>query len=309
MPFDIKEGLTSKIGPLPAWAYGLLAAGGFLAYRRFFGGGTTVQTDTYGNPAADLAQTDPAEIWPGGFGIGGSSGLAGNTGDPTDPTSGTPYLEPIESLFATNQEYLAEMQAQNQSFLSDFLAAMPQTWGLGDTPLQVVVSHDNAPVSNDVTNGQGTGGPPPSPVADTRLGNDNPARVPSLNEFLATHPADNKTAAGRARLTETWQRVFGARYASYTSATSGTPQAPVHALTGGGAPPPRVGVAPAVQPVVQQRAALPAATTNASGMGRQVGPWRTAAMRDAAVAPAIAAGKRVRKFSTGANAYYAEIIG
>lgn len=297
MPFDIKEGLTTKLGPLPAWAYGLLAAGGFLAYRRFYGGNNSQATDTYGNPAADLAQTDPADVWPGGFGVGGSTGNFGNTGDPLDPSdnSGTPYPDAY-----------AELLYQQQQQFSDLIGSLPQTWGLNDTPLNIVVSHEPQAAQNDTLNPQGNGAPPPPPTIDTRIGNDNPARVPSLQEFLASHPADNKTTAGQKRLTETWQRVFGSRYAAYSSASNGTVQAPVHALTGGGAPPPRVGVAPAVQPVQQAR--LNPATTNASGKGRQVGPWKTQAMRTAALVPVKASGKRVREFSTGPNAYYAEIF-
>lgn len=346
MPFDIKEGLTHKIGPLPAFAWGLIGGGGFLIYRHFHPSGgsqpSAVATDTYGNPATDLGQsdgtTDPSGVWPGGYGVGGTAGsIVGNTGDATNPSdnTGTAYADPYS-------EYLSE---QSQ-MLSDFLGALPQTWGLGDTPLNTVVSHDptsGSTGSPDVINPTGSGAPAPAPTIDTRLTNSNPAKVPSLAEFLSSHPADNKTDAGKARLTALWTKTFGTRYAAYQSATGGQVVQPPHSLTGGGAPPPRMGVAPAYQPVQQQRlpvappATVPAtlapassgiasavaavtkavsgavstvlnpATTNASGSGRQVGPWATAAMRDAGVAPAKASGKKVRTFSQNGK-FYAEIF-
>jgi hypothetical protein len=256
MPFDIKQGLTQKVGPLPAFAWGGIVGGAFLLYRHFHSPASStpsaVAVDSYGTPAADLGQTDnsmdPSGLWPGGYGVGGSTGIVGNVGDPLNPSdnSGTSYPDPYS-------EYLSQ---QNQ-MLSDFLGALPQTWGIGDTPLQAVVSHDVPAPDNSVgqdggTNPTGAGGPPPGVTPESRL----PvavAKVPSLQEFISSHPAENKTVAQRQRLTQIWQSVFGARYAAYVSASNGQVQQSPMSLTGGGAPPPRTGVAPAYQPVQQNK--------------------------------------------------------
>lgn len=92
---DIKEAVTRRLGPLPAWAWGLIAGGALVAYSYLRGGSNS--TDS-GDDTED-AEVDPIDIdgnvigagGTGGTGSGGSGGyqdtsgvqgIAGPKGDP-----------------------------------------------------------------------------------------------------------------------------------------------------------------------------------------------------------------------------------
>jgi hypothetical protein len=92
---NLRNFLTKKLGPFPAWVWGVIAVGALLAYRRFSGagrGGNAAQTPTV---TADVGTPDLAG---GGSGSGGGAiGL----GSPLDIGSLAPANGPSSDRTAT----------------------------------------------------------------------------------------------------------------------------------------------------------------------------------------------------------------
>jgi hypothetical protein len=66
---DVQESLTRKIGPLPAWGWGLVVVGTFFVVKLFRGGGPPQQTETAtivgGEGVSTDIPSDPAFSGPG----------------------------------------------------------------------------------------------------------------------------------------------------------------------------------------------------------------------------------------------------
>lgn len=90
---DIKEAAQRRIGPLPAWVWGIAVGGAFVAWRMMSGqggsGGTSSvldSSDTSGDGGADDEDRDligPAGP-PGPIGATGATGAAGESGEKGD---------------------------------------------------------------------------------------------------------------------------------------------------------------------------------------------------------------------------------
>ena len=90
MPVDIKESLTQKVGPLPAYGWGVILGGGYVFYRyrkakqaAAAGAANSTVVDTQG-PAFGLSQ-DSASPW----GSGNSAGGSGTGSSVVSPTTTT----------------------------------------------------------------------------------------------------------------------------------------------------------------------------------------------------------------------------
>lgn len=74
---DVKALATRRIGPLPAWGWGIVAGGAFVVLRIFRGGSTSVDA------TAPSGTSDTSSG--GGTGQTGSTGPAGEAGQPGEP--------------------------------------------------------------------------------------------------------------------------------------------------------------------------------------------------------------------------------
>lgn len=72
--------LTAKVGPFPVWAWVLAALAGYLAYRRFAGGGSSTATLSPTATSADSNAT-PVGLDSGSPPASGAGGPAGNVSD------------------------------------------------------------------------------------------------------------------------------------------------------------------------------------------------------------------------------------
>jgi LysM repeat protein len=100
-----KPDLFSKIGPLPAWAWGAVVVVGYLAYKHFSGGSATAvqvtdspvdSTTTDGTDGTIVDQSNPDSYDPSTSGYNYSDVLEGNY---TGTTAGT------GTSFSTNQQW------------------------------------------------------------------------------------------------------------------------------------------------------------------------------------------------------------
>lgn len=119
---DFVAGLKTKLGPLPAWGWGLIVGGGAVVYLRFF---RKKKDQTEETPAASDYSLDASNAGltrpPTGTGIGGASGTP--YGGDYDPVTGRTY----SSIIADTTSERDEAQTQVESLKSDLAAA--QTYG------------------------------------------------------------------------------------------------------------------------------------------------------------------------------------
>lgn len=120
MAIDVQEAATRKIGPLPAWGWGVAIGVGFVALRfvRGSGGGTTTTVIQPTDPAAG-GQGEPGEPGePGGPGETGATGPAGPAG-PAGQISAQ-FTAALNQIFDYQQELYKSIRFQ--SWLRDQLA-------------------------------------------------------------------------------------------------------------------------------------------------------------------------------------------
>lgn len=73
---DLKAMMTKKLGPLPAWGWGVVVGGGYLGYRLLSGKGLTTPAAGASDNMADTS----------GMTAGGGSGTGSSGGSSSDPT-------------------------------------------------------------------------------------------------------------------------------------------------------------------------------------------------------------------------------
>jgi hypothetical protein len=127
MAMDIKGMLTKKLGPLPAWGWGLVLGGGYLGYRVISGKGISLS-----GTSTDAATTDEAASYEGTGTNGSSAGYAyGEGGEVPDvyvtvvPDTTTSdasssdtasAVEDLSSKLATSKTYGKKMKTRGDNW-------------------------------------------------------------------------------------------------------------------------------------------------------------------------------------------------
>jgi len=173
---DIGAAVTRKIGPLPAWAYGVIIVIGVYAYYYFTGKSTSSGTSAPTTDTADYGATDgsvPLGDEGSGSSVVGGSGTAATSGTDT-PTDNASWLaRSVSYLVGFNYDALTVSNA-----LTKYLTGDPLTFSEKALVAQAIarfgVPPEGAPVST--TTGGTTGGGTTIPGGFPRDGMPAPVR-------------------------------------------------------------------------------------------------------------------------------------
>lgn len=185
-----KPDLFSKVGPLPAWGWGVVLIGGYLIYSRFISHPNVAQA--VDNPTA----TDPgAYSDSGGFplSVGTGAGAGGGSSSAVDPSSsGYNYNDVL------SQDYTGSVTgtgfATNQQWAVSVISNMPK---MGYSPSEVTTAVTlylagaalNTGQANIISVAIGNYGPPPLPLPITAA---TPTPAPGTTTPVPTTTAIHK---------------------------------------------------------------------------------------------------------------------
>lgn len=115
MAVDLKAALTKKLGPLPAWGWGLVLGGGYLGYRVLSGKGLSVSGSSSGNAVEETPQVfeDTAGVSSGAgysYGSGGGAPVTIINQIPTTDSSN------LASELAKSQAYAQKMKERGDNW-------------------------------------------------------------------------------------------------------------------------------------------------------------------------------------------------
>lgn len=166
---NIKKLLTKKVGPLPAFAYPLIAVGGYVVYRKVSGGSSstaatdqTAGTDQLGGGTGGEYYDSAGNLYDANGNLIQAANVPGNNGYPTTPVDtggGGAGMAPASPTL--DSSYL---DAVNNAFEMGAQAGQYASGALGGTYLGTAPNEGNAsqPVKNDA---KPTASPvPPIPI-------------------------------------------------------------------------------------------------------------------------------------------------
>lgn len=134
----VKEGATRKIGPLPAWAWGVVTAGGIWIYRGF--------TGRIGGGSSSSSSGSTTDV---GAGYSVIPSLSGGGAPPPTPGFGSPEGSQ-SSMYISTEDFSIEGDPTSVTSVIDRLIAgmrNPITTGGGGTPM-VQPDPSGSPVNN-----------------------------------------------------------------------------------------------------------------------------------------------------------------
>lgn len=101
---DMKAMLTKKLGPLPAWGWGVVIGGGYLGYRLVSGKGMLPASAGAGESDADTSGMTAG----GGSGTGSSGGYSDPSGSYAPTTPAEPIIPPLTPYESGKEQSLLE---------------------------------------------------------------------------------------------------------------------------------------------------------------------------------------------------------
>jgi len=186
----VKEGATRKLGPLPAWAWGVVAAGGIWIYRGFTG-----KVGGGGSSSSSGSSTDV-----GGAGFATYPTLSGGGAPPPTPGFGSPEGSQ-SSLYVSNEGITIEGDSASVLTTWDkWLAAIraPVTTGGGSG---AAAPKTSTPPAKAVATPKPAPKPTPAPV---------PAPKPA--RYYTVVKGDTLTKIG-AKYGKSWPVIYNANKA------------------------------------------------------------------------------------------------
>lgn len=155
---DIGAALTRKLGPLPAWAYGVIVVIGVYAYYYFTGksnGGSVSTTDTgdFGSTDGSLPLGDEGT----GSSVVGGSSTAATSGTDTPVDNASWLARSTQYLVGFNYDALTVTNALTKYLTGDALSFSERAL-VAQAIARFGVPPEGAPVSTTIPGGEGRDG-------------------------------------------------------------------------------------------------------------------------------------------------------